>query len=97
MNIKNYLGRFFQNCIHHYHNVEHGKLGRDGPVPCSSLGSSKESAISMRFMQANGGTVINTNKYDPIKDRNYENLYIVVEGQDLAQEISKILMIENLR
>lgn len=97
MNISSYLGRFFQNCIHHYHNVENSKIGRDGLVPCGGLANSRDSAVNMRFMQANGGIVINTNKYDPVKDRNYENLYIVVEGQDLAQEISKILMVENLR
>lgn len=97
MNISSYLGRFFQNCIHHYHNVENNKLGRDVPVQGCSLGSDRDSAMNMRFMRANGGIVINTNKYDSVKDRHYDNLYIVVEGQDLAQEISKILMVENLR
>lgn len=97
MNLKSKLGRFFQQCIKEYRSINEVAVPTN-PIGATNLSSNNVGSVSLRFYRAaGGGMVVNSNRYDPIKDRGYDNLYIVEEGKDLAEEISKILMLENLR
>lgn len=53
--------------------------------------------FNLRVYRANGGTVIETQAYDTVKDRHYNKLYVVTEDKDLGSEIGKIITMENLR
>ena len=53
--------------------------------------------IRFKVFRANGGTVIQTDIYDRRADRQYNNLYVIVEGQDIGHELGKILTFESLK
>lgn len=56
-----------------------------------------ERALNFRVWFANGGRVIQTNRYDRVKDRNFTGLYVIGNDQDLGEEINKIITMEGLR
>jgi len=62
-------------------------------------GPSLHSDDSLRFniYRASGGMIIETRKYDRIKDINHTRLHIVVDGEDLGSSIGKIITMEALR
>jgi hypothetical protein len=53
--------------------------------------------IRFKVFKANGGTVVQTDIYDRKADRQYNNLHVIVEGQDIGHEIGKILTYESLK
>ena len=53
--------------------------------------------IRFKVFKASGGTVIQTDVYDRRNDRQYNNLHVIVEGQDIGAEIGKILTYESLK
>lgn len=74
----------------------------DDPVPVTNrLGASRSVGANNGFRinvyRASGGTVIETNIYDQVKDREYRGLFVVTDDKDLGQELGKIITMENLR
>jgi hypothetical protein len=53
--------------------------------------------IRFKVFRANGGTVVQTDTYDRKTDRLQNNLHVIVEGQDLGQELGKIITYESLK
>ncbi len=76
---------------------------------CVSIGYESSNRLSStRSVEANncfrinvyracGGTVIETNMYDQVKDREHRGLFVVTDDKDLGQELGKIITMENLR
>lgn len=68
----------------------------------SSIGSSTgfgdyhEAGTSFKIYPANGGTIIQTYHFDPIRDKRQSQLYIVPTGESLGKEIELILTKEGL-
>jgi hypothetical protein len=56
-----------------------------------------EGSLRFNVYRASGGMVIETRKYDRIKDTSHTRLHIVVDGEDLGQNIAKIITMEALR
>jgi hypothetical protein len=56
-----------------------------------------EKSLNFRVWFANGGRVIQTSRYDRIKDRNISSMYVITEDQDFGHEINKIVTMESLR
>jgi len=54
-------------------------------------------AMNFRVYPAHGGRVVEINRYDHVKDRHYNSLYIVTNEQDLGKEIEHIIVQEHLR
>lgn len=53
--------------------------------------------IQFKVYNANGGRVIETRKYDEVRDRSIFGLYAVANDQDLGAEIEKIITMESLK
>ena len=53
--------------------------------------------FNLRVYKASGGTVIETNVYDRVKDRHHNGLYVITDDKDLGAELGKIITMENLR
>jgi hypothetical protein len=53
--------------------------------------------IRFKVFRANGGTVVQTDYYDHKNDKDHNNLHVIVEGQDLGQELGKIITFESLK
>ena len=53
--------------------------------------------VRFKVFKASGGTVVQTDIYDRRADRQYNNLHVIVEGQDLGNELGKILTFESLK
>jgi hypothetical protein len=51
----------------------------------------------LKIYRANGGTVIETRKYDRLKDRSLNQLHVITHDQDLGESIGKIITMESLR
>jgi hypothetical protein len=52
--------------------------------------------LRIQVYSANGGMVVETRTYDRQKDRTNTNLYIVNDGEDLGNELGKILTMASL-
>jgi deoxycytidine triphosphate deaminase len=53
--------------------------------------------IRFKIFRANGGTVVQTDQYDRKNDREYNNLHVIVDGQDIGKELGKIITFESLK
>lgn len=53
-------------------------------------------SIRLHVYPANGGTVIETRTYDPVKDRNHTGLYVIHSEADMGEEIAKIITMTSL-
>lgn len=53
----------------------------------------------MRFtvMPARGGTIIQMRVYDRKRDENNNTTYVIPEGEDIAQEVGRIVSLEMLK
>lgn len=56
-----------------------------------------EKSLNFRVWFANGGKVIQTNRYDRHKDRHFTSMYVITEEQDFGREIDKIVTMDSLR
>ena len=65
------------------------------PIRCRDEPDSE--CIRFKVFRASGGTVVQTDVYDRKADRQYNNLHVIVEGQDLGQELGKIITYESLK
>lgn len=54
-------------------------------------------AIRFSIYSANGGMVVETTRYDNVKDQQKTGLYVIHSDADLGEEISKIITMERLR
>ena len=77
-------------------------INDDGPILLAdrAIRTSDEpdtECIRFKVFRASGGTVIQTDIYDRKTDRQYNNLHVIVEGQDLGQELGKIITYESLK
>lgn len=59
------------------------------------LASSRPYTLTVH--QGYGGTAIEVEQYDVSSDKFHRALYVIADGQDLAEEISRILMVEQLK
>jgi hypothetical protein len=75
----------------------------DGPEKASSLTVSRsddpdhDRCLNFKVWFANGGKVVQTNRYDRHKDRSQTSMYVITEDQDFGREIDKIVTMDNLR
>jgi len=53
--------------------------------------------FNLKVYKANGGTIIETRKYDNKRDTSSNGLYIVTDDKDLGEEIGKIITMEGLK
>lgn len=77
-------------------------INNDSPIQLSDrvIRASDEpdsECIRFKVFRANGGTVVQTDIYDRKTDRQYNNLHVIVEGQDLGHELGKIITYESLK
>jgi len=56
-----------------------------------------ERCLNFRVWFANGGRVVQTNRYDRHKDRHITSMYVITEDQDFGKEIDKIVTMEALK
>lgn len=82
------------------------KIKLDEPTPISksmystTIGSSRQGpdmiGINFTVFNAVGGKVIQINQYNPMNDRNRQQLYIVTDKEDLGVELGQIITVESL-
>ena len=61
-----------------------------------SDGQLSSDPLRMNIYSASGGFIVETRTYDRHKDRNNTNLYIVNDGNDLGEELGKIITMASL-
>lgn len=67
------------------------------PIACRSPDEPDTNCLRFKVFRANGGTVVQTDYYDQKTDRQQNALHVIVEGQDLGQELGKIITYESLK
>ena len=67
--------------------------------PIATVSSRAIDSHGMNFTvyRANGGTIVETRKYDRKRDNNDHSLHIITDDKDLGEELGKIITFENLR
>lgn len=53
--------------------------------------------LRMQIYKASGGYVVETRSYNSHKDRNFTNMHVITEEQDLGDVLGKIVMMEALK
>jgi hypothetical protein len=53
--------------------------------------------MHMKIFKASGGYVVETRSYDSHKDRNFTNMHVITDEQDLGDTLGKIVMMEALK
>ena len=56
-----------------------------------------ERSLNFRVWFANGGKVVQTNRYDRHKDRNFTAMYVITHDQNFGEEVDKIVTMEGLK
>lgn len=73
----------------------------DGPEKASLVRKSDDPdtdrCLHFKVWFANGGRVVQTNRYDRHKDRNQTSMYVITENQNFGEELDKIITIEGLK
>jgi hypothetical protein len=62
-----------------------------------SIQLDRGSSVKFTVHHANGGRVVQTRRYDEVKDRHIENLYVITSDKEFGYEIDKIIVMEGLR
>jgi len=62
-----------------------------------SIQLDRGSSIRFTVHHANGGRVVQTRRYDEVKDRTIENLYVITNDKEFGYEIDKIIVMEGMR
>lgn len=57
----------------------------------------RDKAIRFNVYIAQGGRIVEVTRYDRMKDRHVEGLYVITSDQDFGREIDKILTMEALK
>ena len=60
------------------------------------LGSSRH-RMNFTVYRANGGTIVEYNRYDERKDQHHCDLHIVQESENLGEALAKIITFESLK
>jgi hypothetical protein len=75
-----------------------GEDQADEYIPQDIEGSRLDSnGMRLQIYKASGGYVVETRSYDRRKDENLNTMHVITEGQDLGNELGKIVMMEALR
>jgi hypothetical protein len=56
-----------------------------------------DNRINFSIYNASGGKVIEASRYDTLKDRRRNNLYVIHENEDFTESLGKIITMESLR
>lgn len=63
----------------------------------NSVNSIDSRGLNFTIYKANGGYVVEYRQYNSRDETSYNKLHIITEGQDLGNEIGKIISFESLR
>lgn len=56
-----------------------------------------DGGMNFTIHKASGGLVVNVHFYDNVRDRSESNLYVIPEDEQIGENLSKILTMENLK
>ena len=86
--------RWLRNWINH---LETDQIKKSSSDIIEGNEPNGEKSLHFRVWFANGGKVIQTSRYDRLKDRTQTSMYVITEEHDFGEEINKIITIEGLR
>jgi hypothetical protein len=66
------------------------------PSPLRASNEVNVEGLRFSVMPARGGTVVQVQKYDRRKDESNNTTYVIPEGEDIAQEVGRIVSMELL-
>jgi len=90
--LRNWITNFDQD------GPEQAKMGRTLSTVKESDEPDNEKSLQFRVWFANGGRVVQTNRYDRNhKDRILTAMYVITGDQNFGEEIDKIITMEGLR
>lgn len=72
------------------------RVGKRATASEHSIGDSGN-RMNFTVYRANGGTVVEINRYDRRKDQHHCDLHIVTADQDLGEALGKIVTYESLK
>ena len=101
-NTMNWLFRWLSNKIDRANEKVPADDWRGGLNKLSSSVSVREDRLNsdgmlFRIHRASGGMIVEHTHYDRKTDENHNSIHIITDGQDLGEQLAKIITIETLR
>jgi hypothetical protein len=87
--------KWLKKKLRNWINEEDSYITLDKAIRCADEPDAE--CIRFKVFRANGGTVVQTDQYDRKNDRQYNNLHVIVDGQDIGKELGKIITYESLK
>lgn len=66
-------------------------------VSCVRINEQQDRCLHFTIYFANGGRIVETKRFDRLKDKIHNNLYIITPDKEFGIEIDKILTLEALK
>lgn len=76
---------------------ERDDLIRMQDIQTSAVKQLESQGFQLKVIAANGGTIVETEKFDHKADRYFRSTYIVTDDKVLGDELAKIITMEQLR
>lgn len=92
----NFLKRKIKNWLNSVNDCKLDPVGRVYEIESNAIRDDSRS-IQFRVYSASGGKVVETMRYDKVKDRHITGLHIITEDQDLGKQLEKIITMEYLK
>ena len=93
----NWLKRKLRNWLNE-EDIYPVEVGRYSNKPVSRAMAELESpTLNFKVMKAQGGTIVETSRYDHKSDRHYTSLHIIQDSDDMGEQLGKIVTYENLK
>ena len=84
-----------------YEQDQNVRMEKSNMATAMAIGADRNSidanGFTIKVFRANGGTIVETRRYDNKLDRNSNGLYIVTDEKDLGVELGKIITLEGLK
>ncbi len=89
--------RWLRNWIHNFDADQPSEMVAKLSTVIAKDEPDSDRSLNFRVWFANGGRVVQTNRYDHYKDRHITSMYVITEDQDFGKEIDKIVTLEALK
>ena len=70
---------------------------RASPVSIHESHSIDSEGMNIRVFNATGGTIVEFRRYDRIKDRSDNKMYVIPAGEEFSEKFAKIISMEMMR
>lgn len=89
--------KWFDRKVKEAWNRANNKAVESSPISIHETHSIDSEGMNMRVFNATGGTIVEFRRYDRIKDRQENKMYVIPVGEDFPEKFARIVSMEMIR